>query len=169
MPMSPRAKQAYQDDQLVELIGLGRDSYEAIGRQLGLSGSFVGKVARGERRPELAVRLRAMERGMMDEVRRLGVRYSRALLAAELRVALEGKGETARRAREFTLKFLLSARPPEAEGSGMPPVWSAPNLLDLSEETLAKVAEELGGPDNPDSSGAECLAEPNTPAKPAGK
>ena len=49
----PRGKVAeYDDEVLVEMLADGNYTYVQIAEELGLTETYVGKVARGERRPE---------------------------------------------------------------------------------------------------------------------
>ena len=106
----------YDDEALVEMLAGGNHTYVQIAEELGLTETYVGKVARGEPRPELQERLGRIRHGMLDEARRLGARYSRALLHQHIKEGLTGKGETARKCREFTLKACCFGR----EAAGKP-------------------------------------------------
>ena len=93
----------YDDGVLVEMLAGGRP-YGEIAEALGLSEAYVGKVARGERRPRLLAAVRATRQAAIDEARRLGARWSRALLGRHIQVGLAGDDETARKCREFALE-----------------------------------------------------------------
>jgi DNA-binding CsgD family transcriptional regulator len=106
---------AYDDEELVELIAEGQLTYRAIGERVGISEGLVKKIAQGRRRKDLARRLWDTEDGILTEARRIGSRYARSLIMEQVRLGLTGEGEPARRAREFVLKFTMSARPRKGE------------------------------------------------------
>jgi len=116
--MMARGKVAeYDDDALVDLLADGGRTYEQIAEELGLSEGYVAKVARGERRPELQRRLLSGRRGMIEEARRVGARWSRALLQRHIKAGLSGDTETARKCREFALMQCCFRREALAAGA----------------------------------------------------
>jgi len=152
-----RQHKPYDEDELVEMIAQGQLTYAQIAGQLGISESLIKQIARGHRRPELQRRIWDVENGLVSEARRLGSRFARSLIGEQIRLGLSGKGEPARRAREFVLKFAVSARPKRSElpleplaGLGM----EAPELEDLEEEAREDRQRDLApgqaGPSKPD-------------------
>ena len=95
---------SYSDELLVQRLACGTYTHEEIAGELGLSVSYVGKVARAERRPELWVRVQIIREGMMAEARHLAAREARALMNCHIQEGLAGGSELARRCREFVLK-----------------------------------------------------------------
>ena len=106
-----KKRATYDDDALVEMIAEGQLTYKTIGERVGISEGQVKKIALGQRRKDLARRLWDAEDGILNEARRIGSRYARNLIMEQVRLGLTGEGEPARRAREFLLKFTMSARP----------------------------------------------------------
>ena len=94
----------YEDDVLVDRLARGKCTQAEIGEELGLSEAYVGKVARGERRPELWRRIGMVREAMVTEARALGARHARALVDRHIKEGLGGKTETARKCREFALR-----------------------------------------------------------------
>ena len=98
-----RRKAADNDDALVDMLADGSKTYAQIGEALGLSEVHIGKIARGERRPQVLARLRLIRQAMRNEAGRLGARWAGALLRRHIHVGLKGRGETARKCRRFAL------------------------------------------------------------------
>lgn len=94
----------YEDDVLVERLARGDGTQAEIAEALGLSEAYVGKVARGERRPELWRRIGMIREAMVVEARALGARHARALVDRHIKEGLGGRTEVARRCREFALR-----------------------------------------------------------------
>ena len=101
----------YDDGRLVEMLAGGEWTYGEIGQALGLTAGHVGRIARGERRPRVMAEVRARVAAALAEARRVGVRWCRALMERHVEVGLGGKGETARKCREFVLSRLDLTRP----------------------------------------------------------
>ena len=93
----------YDDDALVEMIARGNLTQVQIARAMGLSRAYVGKIVRGERRRRLQRRIKAAREGKVDHARRMGAKWSRALLAQHIKIGMAGEDEIARKCREFTL------------------------------------------------------------------
>ena len=108
-------KHRYDDERLVELLVEKQHTHAQIAEEMGISVSLVKKIACGQRRPELQRRMWDAESGLMGEARRLGARYARGLISRQIEQGLTGEGETARRAREFVLKWALASRPRRSE------------------------------------------------------
>ena len=104
-------KHRYDDERLIELLVEKQHTHAQIAEELGISASLVKKIACGRRRPELQRRMWDAENGLMSQARRLGARYARGLISRQIEQGLTGEGETARRAREFVLKWALVSRP----------------------------------------------------------
>jgi len=143
-----RQRRRYDEDLLVEMIAEGQLTYAQMGRQLGISESLIKKIARGRRRRELLRRIWDIEDGMLSEARRVGSRYARNLIMEQVRLGLTGQGEPARRAREFVLKFAISARPKRSdlpsEATGGPD-WMVEQMEQLG---IPRDQEEQDGEDS---------------------
>ena len=117
----------YDDDVLVEMLAGGRYTHAEIAGARGLSEAYVGKVARGERRPKLHRQVEARQAAMIAEARRVGARWSRALVSRHIEVGLTGDDETARKCRELVLQECCFKRGLTApEPPGRPGGWQRP-------------------------------------------
>ncbi|MCY2931290.1 MAG: hypothetical protein NTV86_17745 [Planctomycetota bacterium] len=125
----------YDDEALVEMISEGQMTYKAIGQKLGISGVLVKLIAQGRRRKELGQKFWDAENGILAEARRIAAQYARHMLMEQIRLGLRGEGEPARRAREFVLKFAVSARPRRAD---------VPGQKDPSPEWMLQMSREMG-------------------------
>jgi len=105
---------AYADGRLVEMLAGGEYSYAKIAKAVGLTEGYVGRVARGERRPRVMVEVRARAAAVVEEARRVAARCSRELVAKHVEVGLAGDGETGRKCREFIL--CMCGLGPDGEG-----------------------------------------------------
>ena len=141
--LAPKRKD-YDDDLLIDLIARGEQTYKSIGRQLGLAGQTVRRIASGEVRPELQPRIAAGARAHGDQAFRLGARWMRGLLAQHIRDGIEGEGPEARRCREFAMTFIAKYGRFDNIPPPQPP--RRPDLTDLSPQLQKQVLEELGGP-----------------------
>ena len=147
----------YDEDLLVELIARGDVSQTEIAERLGVSRRTVWRIANGLSRPDLQQRIADTVEGICQATIRLATKWMEPLLKKQIKIALEGDGETARKCREFLLKtFMITlperaaktpakkpARPaaPQLEGTAL-----YNKLADLSPDLKRKVIEELGGP-----------------------
>ena len=133
-------KHRYDDERLIELLVEKQHTHAQIAEALGISASLVKKIACGQRRPELQRKMWDAENGLMGEARRLGARYARGLISRQIEQGLTGEGETARRAREFVLKWALASRPRRGD---LPVDW---------QEAMGEPATlaNLDGPGEPD-------------------
>ena len=122
------------DEALVEAIVRGAMSYAAIAREQGVSRACVSQIARGLRRPELHERIVEAQEAMLMQARRLGVACAVQAMAVHIREGIEGKGETARKCREYLINRALGT-----PGRPAAPAPSAkrreqwPSLLALTE------------------------------------
>ena len=98
----------YDDGRLVEMLAGGEWTYGEIGQALGLTEGHVGRIARGERRPGVMAEVRARVAAALAEARRVGVRWCRRLMERHVEVGLGGRGETARKCREFVLRVFCN-------------------------------------------------------------
>jgi len=159
-PQSHRRKE-YDDDHLVELIAAGNITHKTIAAEIGISKSMVSRIARGEARPDLQPRIGALVRSRREEFERLAVAVLKPALVKQARVALEGDGETGRKARQHIIDTFRYPPDParlagRASGSaGLTPggeLARRPKLplrsmAELSPALKAAVLKELGGPD----------------------
>ena len=103
-PPKRRQKKPYDADLLVRLLAEGQLSQREIARQTGASAAHVSKVSRGVCRHDLYERICSAVEAAHRRVDRLVADKMAALVAAHLKVGLEGTGESARKCREFLIK-----------------------------------------------------------------
>ena len=163
VPMSLRKKE-YDDDRLVELIAAGSVSHAKIAAEIGITDSMVSRIARGERRADLQPRIGALVRSRRVEFEHLAAAILKPALVKQARVALEGDGETGRKARQHIIDtFRYPPDPARLAGrtpgpAGLPPggdLARRPKLplrsmAELSPALFAAVLKELGGYDPSD-------------------
>ncbi len=99
----------YDEDLLVELIADGELSHGEIAEQVGASRRTVWSIANGRSRPDLQQEIADTVEGYRQATIRLAAKHMQPLLLKQIKVALEGQGETARKAREFLLKNFMQA------------------------------------------------------------
>ena len=99
----------YDEDLLVELIADGDLSHEKIAEQVGVCRRTVWRIANGMSRPDLRQRIEDVAEGYRQAALRHAARHMKSLLDKQITVALEGDGETSRKAREFLLKTFMTA------------------------------------------------------------
>ena len=130
----------YEDDVLVDRLARGKCTQAEIGEELGLSEAYVGKVARGERRPELWRRIGMVREAMVTEARALGAQHARVLVDRHIKHGLEGGTETARKCREFALRTCcfgeLREVPARSPASRWSPVFGRVRAWDDVDELL---------------------------------
>jgi len=147
----------YDEDLLVELIARGDVSQTEIGRRVGVSRRTVWRIANGQSRPDLQQRIADTVEGIRRATVRLATKWMEPLLKKQIKIALEGDDETARKCREFLLKtFMITLPEREAKTPAKKPAPAvAPrlegaalynSLFDLSPDLKQKVVKELGGP-----------------------
>ena len=112
---------------------------------MGLGREMVGRIARGEARPELYARIQAAVQAFTEEARRLGAAWARHMMSRHIKEGLEGKGETARKCREYVLNQVLG-EPGHPITLINQYAYHRPDLTDLSPGTKMLVLKELGGP-----------------------
>lgn len=138
------SRKPYDDDELVRLIASGAQTYDQIGRSLGLGGKYVGKIARGECRPHLQPRIRAAISEVVNEARRAVYGFGRSLALAHIRLAMAGDKEPARKARQFLLARVLPPQPPAHILGPDTPASSEPYARFLTLEDLELLAAARG-------------------------
>ena len=106
MPRHP-----YDEDKLVTLLFEGNKTYDDIAKEVGITASMVGKIARGESRHDLSGRVQNLQEERRRAIRHLAVRWGSDLMKAHIREGIEGSGETARKCREYVLGQLRTDRP----------------------------------------------------------
>jgi len=167
----------YDEDLLVELIARGDVSQTEIGRRVGVSRRTVWRIANGQSRPDLQQRIADTVEGIRRATVRLATKWMEPLLKKQIKIALEGDDETARKCREFLLKtFMITLPEREAKTPAKKPVPAvAPrlegaalynSLFDLSPDLKHKVVEELGGPSGKSTSHDDDTANENTRTEP---
>jgi len=139
----------YNDDLLVELLAEASLSYKAVADRLGITATMVGKLARGESRPHLVERV---ARAFRTNVRKAKNRGAHRLLDLLNVHADHGTGddESARKCREFLLRFFLELPTDETDTASADPPFA--NFLKLSTDTRQRIAADLCGPADDDDS-----------------
>ena len=163
----------YDEDLLVELIACGDVSQTEIAERVGVSRRTVWRIAHGHSRPDLQQKIADTVEGFRRETIRMAAKWMKPLLAKQIKVALEGDGETSRKSREFLLKTFMivlpeqaakAARPAKGAPSPLVPVADekpTPSMMDLPPDLKYQVLKELGGPldgfeDGPDGKKIYC-------------
>ncbi len=149
----------YDEDLLVELIACGEVTQTEIAERVGVSRRTVWQIANGHSRPDLQTKIADTVEGFRQETIRMAARWLKPLLTKQIKVALEGDGETARKCREFLLKTFMIALPEQAAKAPAKKRDPAPDpdgqldstalyngLVELSPDLKRQVVEELGGP-----------------------
>ena len=155
--MTAGATKVYDEEAVVEAIARGAMSYAAIAREQGVSRACVSQIARGLRRPELHERIVERQEAVLMQARRLAVACAVQTMAVHIREGIEGKGETARRCREYLLNRALGA-------PGKPPLPAPSAKQGRKEDPLGLMGlEDLLGwpvmsaaPDRDEPAGVEC-------------
>jgi transcriptional regulator with XRE-family HTH domain len=106
-PPRTRKKKNYDDEVLVMAIARGDKTYGQIAGQVGLSRKTVSRIACGTHRPDLQPRIQAATRAFLDQTQRLAAAWATQVMAKHVKEGLEGRGETARRCREYVLSQCL--------------------------------------------------------------
>ncbi len=136
----------YNENQLIVDIAEGRLMFSEIAAKHGVDASYVGKIARGSRRPELTAQIEKAAECIRRQNRRLGSNLTRVAWTrlGRLTVAAEGVAdETQRKAAVDIIKLdAADAPPPQAAAAAS----AGPDLTNLSDQTKDKVLSELGGP-----------------------
>ncbi|NLF32092.1 MAG: hypothetical protein GX591_14550 [Planctomycetes bacterium] len=135
----------YDDDLLIADLAEGQLNYGQIGQRHGLSASQVGRIARGEVRPELHARILEAAAGVREQSRRLGATLSRAAWArlGRLISAPDVPEEVQRKAAVDILKMAQDDAAAAADGRAK----AGADLTGLSDQTKRRVLAELGGPE----------------------
>ena len=149
----------YDEDLLVELIACGDVSQTEIAERVGVSRRTVWRIANGHSRPDLQTRIADTVEGIRQATIRLAAKWMKPLLHKQIKVALEGDGETARKCREFLLKTFMITVPEQAAKTAAKKPDPAPDpdrqlddialynsLTELSPDLKDQVVKELGGP-----------------------
>jgi len=147
----------YDEDLLVELIACGDVSQTEIAEKVGVSRRTVWRIANGQSRPDLQQKIADTVEGYRQATIRMAAKWMEPLLKKQIKIALEGNDETARKCREFLLKTFMITLPertaktaakkrdpavaPRLEGAAL-----YNRLFELSPDLKNKVVEELGGP-----------------------
>jgi len=123
----------YDEDLLVELIAAGDVSQTEIAR--------IADTVEGIRQATI----------------RMATKWMKPLLAKQIKVALEGDGETSRKCREFLLKTFVITVPEQAAKAAakrkprrtpdrpLDPIALGMSLMELSPDLKDRIVEELGG------------------------
>jgi hypothetical protein len=107
----------YDEDLLVELIAEGELSHTEIAERVDVSRRTVWSIANGRSRPDLQQQIADTTEGYRQAAIRTAAKYMQPLLMKQIKIALEGEGETSRKAREFLLKNfmqILASEPAQA-------------------------------------------------------
>jgi transcriptional regulator with XRE-family HTH domain len=157
--MARSARSKYDEDLLVKLLAQGQLTREEIARRVGLSARTVRRIASGASRPDLHEKVRNYGAICDIQAVRIGKSFVRPLLMTQLKVAMEPKGETQRKAREFLLNRLLFLPTERTRGDGQAtpvpmPLESIPGLEEEDLEAFYSFkasAEKIVPPDDPAS------------------
>ena len=148
----------YDEDLLVELIACGDVSQAEIAERVGVSRRTVWRIASGHSRPDLQQKIADTVEGIRRATIRMATKWMKPLLTKQIKVALEGDGETARKCREFLLKTFMIVLPEQAAKAPAKPERNCDNdkpldgtalynsLVELSPDLKHQVVEELCGP-----------------------
>jgi len=118
--MAP-ARADYDDNALIMDLAEGQLSFRQISIKHGLSLDYVGRIARGDRRPELRAQIDAATLVTVRQSRRLGVRLARVAWIRLSRLAAAEKGVANETQREASVSILKLARTDEqADPAGLP-------------------------------------------------
>jgi hypothetical protein len=98
----------YDEDLLVELIAEGELSHTDIAERVDVSRRTVWSIANGRSRPDLQQQIADTTEGYRQAAIRTAAKYMQPLLMKQIKIALEGEGETSRKAREFLLKNFMT-------------------------------------------------------------
>jgi len=155
----------YDENLLVELIVDADLTHGEIAEKVGISRQTVWSIASGMSRPDIQKKIAIVSEGYRQAAQRLAAKHMTALLEKQIEVALEGDGETSRKAREFLLnKFMITlpeqaakAEKAQAEAEEKREKAKAqtetpevllkrymPGLSHFSEELQANIIKELG-------------------------
>ena len=148
----------YDEDLLVELIACGDVSQTEIAERVGVSRRTVWRIANGHSRPDLQQKIADTVEGFRQATIRMAAKWMKPLLSKQIKVALEGDGETARKCREFLLKTFMLTVPEHAAKTAakrkprpdpdrrLDGIALYNSLVELSPELKDQVVKELGGP-----------------------
>ena len=154
----------YDEDLLVELIACGDVSQTEIAERVGVSRRTVWRIANGHSRPDLQQKIADTVEGFRQATIRMAAKWMKPLLSKQIKVALEGDGETARKCREFLLKTFMLTVPQHAAKTAakrkprydddrrLDGIALYNSLVELSPELKDQVVKELGGPTDERSS-----------------
>ncbi len=133
----------YDDEKLIEALAAAEKPYSQIAAAVGLSASTVGRIARGELRPELLPRINAAARAHFAGARRLGARGARHAVATliELTGDADANIETRRKAAGDILKFAADGNDPDPAAAAGPKQFPG-----LTCDEYAEIAAKRGGP-----------------------
>ena len=98
----------YDEDLLVELIADAELTHTEIAERVGISRRTVWLIANGRSRPDLQQQIADTVQGYRQAAIRTAAKYMQPILMKQIEVALEGEGETSRKAREFLLKNFMT-------------------------------------------------------------
>ncbi|MBT3202302.1 MAG: winged helix-turn-helix domain-containing protein [Phycisphaerales bacterium] len=98
----------YDEDLLVELIADAELTHAEIAERVGASRQTVWLIANGRSRPDLQQQIADVVQGYRQAAIRTAAKHMQPLLMKQIKIALEGQGETSRKAREFLLKNFMT-------------------------------------------------------------
>ena len=141
----------YDDDLLVQLIARGDMNHQTIGQQVGLSKRMVSRIACGQRRHDLQMRIQATVEEFRRQAYRLGARSMVNVVAKHIKDGLNEEAEPshARRCREFAMNKFLDAPPAQ---TAAPQPLPTPGLTNEDYQAIAKLK---GGPSDDEDLQAE--------------
>ncbi|MCE5277439.1 MAG: hypothetical protein ABFD92_14290 [Planctomycetaceae bacterium] len=134
MPLRSRKQAEYDDDELVEMLACRVLTQRQIAERLGLSLRYLRAVSCGEKRPELQPRILEAIGRHRELARRKGIGYLEPLLDRQAQVAMEGDGETARKAREYMISMFIDEGGPMLAGGARTQWTNEPEGMPEEEE-----------------------------------
>lgn len=143
---TPKRKNGYDQNLLVELVAEGRLGCRKIAEKVGISPTMVAAVARGARRPDLYERICETVEAAHRRARRIAADNLAALVTKHVEAALTGNGETGRKCREFLIRMCLTT--PDLAGRYVGQ-GAGPNAARATRDERTLLAALRGGPGAP--------------------
>jgi len=107
-------RKAYDDRALAFALAFQTKPTKEIAQDFGLSARYISLISAGRSRPDLQPLIQAIRQGLAEGLEEWTRQHVWTLLAGHIRVGLTGKGEPARKCREYLLDRFL---PGPSDGS----------------------------------------------------
>ena len=136
------SRKQYDDELLIRLIARGDMTHTAIAEKVGIGRVMIGRILRGEKRPELLPKIQATVKEFRRRALRLGVRSLINMVARHIDEGLSKEADPthARRCREFAMKLFFGMDEDEPAG---PRPLPTPGLTAEDYQAICKLK---GGP-----------------------